>query len=62
MKTVQCLYCGRPVPEDAARCPHCDAVSHFQKRGYRAGAKRRFVLLFAALVVIAIFLMLWLPR
>lgn len=62
MNTVKCLYCGKKIPEDAAQCPHCGAVSHFQKKGYRAGARRKFVLLFIALVVICAFFILWLPR
>jgi hypothetical protein len=50
------------IPEDVAECPYCGAVSHFQKKGYRAGAKKKFVLLFIALVVFCAFFIMWLPR
>ncbi|HHH39227.1 MAG TPA: protein nirD [Sedimenticola sp.] len=62
MNDVECLYCGKRIPEDAARCPHCGAVSHFQKKGYRVGARGRFILLFAILVLASLFFMVWLPR
>ena len=62
MAEVDCLYCGKKIPDDVAECPHCGGVSHYQKRGYRAGARRSFVLLFIALVLICAFFILWLPR
>ncbi len=62
MASVDCLYCGKPVPDEASHCPHCGAVSHFQKRGYRAGARGRFILLFAALAAFTLAMAFWLPR
>ena len=62
MAEVNCLYCGKKIPEDVAVCPHCGAVSHYQKSGYRAGARKKFVLLFIALVFFCAFFILWLPR
>ncbi|MEJ1298397.1 MAG: zinc-ribbon domain-containing protein [Candidatus Sedimenticola sp. (ex Thyasira tokunagai)] len=62
MHQVNCLYCGKKIPDDTAACPHCGAVSHYQKRGYRSGTKRKFVLFFIALVVFCFFFMFWLPR
>ncbi|MES9879552.1 MAG: protein nirD [Sedimenticola sp.] len=62
MQQVNCLYCGKNIPDDVANCPHCGAVSHHQKRGYRAGVKTRFVLFFIALVIFCFFFILWLPR
>jgi predicted nucleic acid-binding Zn ribbon protein len=62
MGQVKCLYCGRRIPDDVAVCPHCGAVSHFQKKGYRAGARRRYILLFTILVLLCTFFAFWLPR
>ena len=62
MEKVDCLYCGKRIAEDLARCPHCDAPSHFQRRGFRVGARSRFILLFSLLVVVVFFFALWLPR
>ena len=62
MAEVDCLYCGGKIADDQAECPHCGAVSHFQKRGYRAGARRRFVLLFVALVIFCAVFIVYLPR
>lgn len=59
---VTCLYCGKNIPGDVAECPHCGAISHYQKKGYRAGARRYFFILFVALSVVCFFFMLWLPR
>ncbi len=62
MGEVNCLYCGKAVPDDVARCPHCGAVSHFQRKGYRHGARLRFLIFFLVLVVMALVLAFWLPR
>ena len=62
MARVNCLYCGRKIGDDLDTCPHCGAVSHDQKKGYRAGARRRFMLLFLALTLACLFLIFWLPR
>ena len=59
MARVNCLYCGRKIGDDLDTCPHCGAVSHDQKKGYRAGARR---LLFLALTLACLFLIFWLPR
>ncbi|KRT56725.1 hypothetical protein Ga0076813_10171, partial [endosymbiont of Ridgeia piscesae] len=40
----------------------CGGVSHYQKRGYRAGARTRFVLFFIAVTVFCLFFIFWLPR
>jgi predicted nucleic acid-binding Zn ribbon protein len=62
MEEVDCLYCGKKVAADQAHCPHCGAVSHFQKQGYRAGERRRFVLFFIVLALVCLFFVFWLPR
>jgi len=62
MGQVNCLYCGEAIPDDTARCPACGAPSHFQRQGFRIGAKRRFVLLFALLTLTLLALAFWLPR
>ncbi len=62
MGTVNCLYCGATVPDEHAVCPECGAPSHFQKRGFRIGARFRFTLFFALLAVASILVALVLPR
>ena len=62
MSEVACLYCGKKIADDIAECPHCGAVSHYQKRGYRAGARGKFVMFFIALVIFCLFFIFWLPR
>lgn len=62
MGTVNCLYCGKKISDEVSECPHCGAISHYQKRGYLAGAKKKFVLWFLVLVVVCVVAMLWLPR
>jgi predicted nucleic acid-binding Zn ribbon protein len=62
LEQVNCLYCGKKIPDDVAECPHCGAVSHFQQKGYRAGARLRFILYCIGVSVICIFFALWLPR
>lgn len=59
---VNCLYCGKKIDHDMANCPHCGAVSHFQNRGYRAGARLRFILFCLGVAIFSIFFALWLPR
>lgn len=59
---VNCLYCGKWLPDDLATCPHCGAVSHAQKKGYRAGSKRRFILWFISLCLLCAWLIFYLPR
>jgi len=62
MGSVNCLYCGKAISDDVAICPHCQGVSHFQKRGYRRGARRRFILFFIVVAITTLLLALWLPR
>jgi predicted nucleic acid-binding Zn ribbon protein len=62
LSEVNCLYCGKKIAEDLAECPHCGGVSHYQKRGYRAGARTRFVLFFIAVTVFCLLFIFWLPR
>ncbi len=62
MGKVNCLYCGADVPDEADRCPACGAPSHFQKRGFRLGARERFLLYFGILAVASIVVALLLPR
>lgn len=62
MSQVNCLYCGASLAEDAAHCPACGATSHFQKRGFRPGAQKRFIGLFVALVIFCLAMAFWLPR
>ena len=62
MSRVTCLYCGKSIAEDLAECPHCGAVSHYQKRGYRLGDRKRFVLFFVIVVLASLFFVFWLPR
>jgi len=59
---VKCLYCGASVPADSSHCPTCGAVSHFQQKGYRAGARRRFLVWLLLLTIFSIFMAFWLPR
>lgn len=62
MNKVNCLYCGAAIPDDQAACPSCGAPSHFQKRGFRTGARARFVLFFILLSVASLLIAFWLPR
>lgn len=62
MSDVKCLYCGKDIPEDSEACPHCQAPSHFQRRGMRFGARRRFILLFVLLVIFVFTMAFLLPR
>jgi predicted nucleic acid-binding Zn ribbon protein len=59
---VECLYCGKEIPDNVSHCPHCGAVSHFQRKGYRAGARRQFFLYLVLVVLIGILMALWLPH
>lgn len=62
MSETPCMYCGAPVPEDAPRCPDCGAPAHFQQRGPRLRAIRRFLVLFVLLVIGAFIAVFLLPR
>lgn len=62
MNKIKCLYCGEQIADDVARCPQCGAISHFQKRGYRAGARRKFLIFFIAVTLFSLFMAFWLPR
>ena len=62
MSELDCLYCGKKIPDNAAKCPHCGAISHFQKKGFSVGARKKFITLFVILVLIVFFFMLWLPQ
>jgi hypothetical protein len=62
MGDVNCLYCGKRISDEASRCPHCGAVSHFQRKGYRFGTRLKFLLFFVALVLLCAFFIFWLPR
>ncbi|MCG8011567.1 MAG: protein nirD [Candidatus Thiodiazotropha weberae] len=50
------------MADDQAECPHCGAVSHYQKRGFRSGARKKFIIFFIGLVVFCGFFIYWLPR
>jgi len=45
------MYCGATVPDDAPECPKCGAPAHFQRRGPRVRAIRRFLVLFVIVVI-----------
>ncbi|RLW66327.1 MAG: protein nirD [gamma proteobacterium symbiont of Stewartia floridana] len=62
MAEVNCLYCGKKIADDRAECPHCGAVSHYQKRGFRSGARNKFIIFFIGLVIFCGFFIFWLPR
>ncbi len=62
MREVNCLYCGKPVPDDVAECPHCGAVSHFQQRGLRHGSRSRFIGFVIAVALFCFFVAFWAPR
>ncbi|MBV2139258.1 MAG: protein nirD [gamma proteobacterium symbiont of Ctena orbiculata] len=59
---VNCLYCGESIAEETARCPHCGAPSHFQKKGFRVGARARFLILFVIFSLATLIVALLLPR
>lgn len=59
---VNCLYCGKRIPDDTAHCPSCGAVSHFQLKGFRFGTRLKFILFFVSLVILCGFFIFWLPR
>jgi predicted nucleic acid-binding Zn ribbon protein len=61
MSEVNCLYCGKAIPDDVAECPHCGAVSHFQQLGYRHGARRRFFWFVVAVALFCLVVALWAP-
>ncbi len=62
LQEVNCLYCGRDIPANVPVCPHCGAISHYQQRGWRFGARRRFHVLFLLLVIACLAIAVWLPR
>lgn len=62
MGMVNCLYCGEPMADDVERCPKCGSPSHYQKRGFRLGARTRLILLFMALSMASLIIAIWLPR
>ena len=62
MGSVNCLYCGKAVSDQEATCPACGAPSHFQQRGFRLGARQRFILYFAILAICSLLIALILPR
>ena len=62
MGQVNCLYCGERISDGADSCPVCGAASHFQKRGFRLGARKRFLRLFIVLVIFCLIVAFWLPR
>ncbi|MEW8001198.1 MAG: zinc-ribbon domain-containing protein [Candidatus Thiodiazotropha sp.] len=59
---VDCLYCGESIADDVERCPHCGAPSHFQKKGFRVGARGRFLILFVLFSLATLVVALLLPR
>lgn len=59
---VTCIYCGQSVADNIAHCEHCGGVSHFQERGYRAGARHRFFYLVIGVSVFSLSMAFLLPR
>jgi predicted nucleic acid-binding Zn ribbon protein len=62
MAQVNCLYCGKPIADDAEHCPHCGAVSHFQKRSSDSRVRRRFVIFFIVVTLFTLIMAFVLPR
>lgn len=62
MSRVNCLYCGEAIEDDLDRCPHCGGISHYQKKGFRFGTQKKFVIWFVLLVVVCLAAVFWLPR
>jgi ABC-type ATPase with predicted acetyltransferase domain len=62
MAEVHCMYCGKHIPDNVPECPHCGAPSHFQTRGNRPAANRRFIIFFIAVTLFCLFMVFWLPR
>jgi hypothetical protein len=59
---VNCLYCGKRIADDVAHCPSCGALSHFQRKGFRYGARLKFLLFFITLAILCGIFIFWLPR
>jgi predicted nucleic acid-binding Zn ribbon protein len=59
---VKCLYCGKKISANISHCSHCGAVSHYQEKGYRVGARKNFLVWFVLLVILCAVMILWLPR
>jgi len=59
---VYCLYCGGKMEDGEASCPHCQAPSHFQERGFAEGGRLRFILYFTLFAIAVLLVALWLPR
>lgn len=55
---IRCLYCGQNYPLGPDQCPHCGAPVH-QRPQARLRHFRWFV---AALALLCLLLILWLPR
>ena len=62
MSETPCMYCGASVPDDASACPSCGAPAHFQRRGPRLRAIRRFLVLFVIVVIISFIAIFVAPR
>ncbi len=62
MSQVNCLYCGKSVPDDSENCPHCGKRSHFKKKGSLSMTTRQFYYFFVAIALICAFLIFWFPR
>jgi len=59
-RRVSCIYCGETIADDVAVCPACGAPSHYQERGFRMGARGRFILTFLLLSLATLSIALWL--
>ncbi|MEH6813063.1 MAG: zinc ribbon domain-containing protein, partial [Motiliproteus sp.] len=59
---VNCLYCGNAISDGAEQCPHCGKASHFKKKKTTLLSVKQFYVMFAALVVLSGFLIVWFPR
>ncbi len=62
MSQVNCLYCGNDIPDDAEQCPSCGKASHFKKKKTTLLSTKQFYLMFALLVLLSVFLIIWFPR
>ena len=63
MSETTCNHCGQTFDDQQSFCPRCHAPTPAQQeKEIAAHGKRKFILLFIALIIFCVIMIVWLPR
>ena len=62
MSEITCNHCGQRFDDQQDACPYCRTPTTRRQDTAFGAKKKRFMLLFIALIIVCAVLIVWLPR